>query len=89
MFTGDSSKLPENEATDLILEKENNGDNIEEIQDIVTFSSKDRQGKFDELWDEAANTFDELCIRDERRKDSVLHKSKNTRSMLYLKELLM
>ena len=40
-------------------------------------SYKDRDGKFDEFWDEAENIILELCIPDERRNDSALYKSRS------------
>ena len=86
-FSGDASKIPDSESMNLLLDKLNNGDNIDDISDIMTSSYKDREGKFDEFWVEAANVLDELCVPDERRQNSVLHKSRNIRSISHLKEL--
>ena len=59
----------------ILLDKLNNGDNIDNISDIMTSSYKDREGKFEKFWDEAANILEELCVPDERRQNNVLHKS--------------
>ena len=86
-FSGDASKVPDNETAELLLEKINNGENIEDVSEMMNCSYKDREGQFDEFWDEAENILIELCIPDERRKDSALYKSRSIRSIFHLKEL--
>ena len=40
-FTGDASKIPDSEATDILLGKINSGDNVKDISDVMNSSYKD------------------------------------------------
>ena len=49
---------------------------------------KEREGKFKEFWQVTHHILDENFIPDERRKDEILHRSSNIRSLSHLVDLV-